>query len=241
MQSLCSSSWPPALALLIGLGACERSASSTAPALERPAIGVSAATQVREAKVGSTPAEIAARESARERSQVADTFVEAARGPESATPTPGPHLPFRALELTPDAARDALSAMPETRALASGFRLHAAKNLLSALANAGRSAQSLAPWQAATAAFAWSPLPGQNLVILSGDSPAGAALIAYFPAREGPRFAGSFTTRNEHVPILVAYKSDTHDELLYSTCWGCGGEGGALRLDEAQRLHFMPR
>jgi hypothetical protein len=131
--------------------------------------------------------------------------------------------------------------MPETRALAGGFRLHAAKNLLSALANAGRSGQSLAPWQAATPAFAWSPLPGQNLVILSGDSPAGAALIAYFSTREGPRFAGSFTTTGEHVPILVAYKSDTHDELLYSTCWGCGGEGGALRLDEGQRLRFVPR
>ena len=149
--------------------------------------------------------------------------------------------PFRPLDLALDAARAALRAMPETLGFAEAFRLHGAKSLLNALSNAGRSAQSLAPWQAAPPAFGWSPLPGEELVILSGDRPAGATLIAYRVTRSGPRFAGSFTTKDEHAPILVAYKSDTRDELLYSTCWGCGGEGGALKLDETRRLRFMPR
>jgi hypothetical protein len=230
MSSPSSRSWPPALALLVCLGGCERSASRSAPAPEPLAVGVGAATQVRAAKVGTTRA-----------GKLGTSVVEATPAPEIATPTQNQPVPFRSLDLALDAAREALRAMPETRPFAGEFRLHAARDLLSALTNAGRSGQSLSPWQAATPAFAWSPLPGQSLVILSGDSPAGAALIAYYPTREGPRFAGSFITKGEHAPILVAYKSDTHDELLYSTCWGCGGEGGALRLDETQRLRFMPR
>lgn len=168
-----------------------------------------------------------------------------AEAPRSAKPTAATEstqaAPFRPLALELDAARAALRAMPETRSFADAFRLHAAKSLLGALSNAGRSSQSLSPWQAATPAFGWSPLPGQELVILSGDSPAGATLIAYRMTKDGPHFAGSFTTKDEHAPILVAYKRDTPDELLYSTCWGCGGEGGALRLDDARRLRFVPR
>ena len=164
-----------------------------------------------------------------------------ADAPPAAADTSARDSAFRPLALALDAARAALRAMPETRVFADAFRLHGEKNLLSALGNAGRNSQSLSPWQAATPAFGWSPLPGEALVILSGDTPAGATLVAYRATHEGPRFAGSFTTKDEHTPILVAYKSDTRDELLYSTCWGCGGEGGALRLDEARRLRFMPR
>jgi hypothetical protein len=148
---------------------------------------------------------------------------------------------FRALDLEQDDAREKLRAMPETAALAASFRMHSPGSLLTALSLAGRSSQSLAPWQAATAAFSWSPVRGEELVVLNGDSQTGAALVAYYPSASGPRFAGSFVTKDEHSPILLAYKTDTRDELLYSTCWGCGGEGGALRLDASARLRFLPR
>jgi hypothetical protein len=132
--------------------------------------------------------------------------------------------------------------MPETRALAESFRLARTGELMQALSVAGRSSQSLSPWQSAGASFAWSPRRGEELVVLSGDTQTGAALLAYYPLPGGAvRFAGSYVTKDEHVPILVAYKEDTRDELLFSTCWGCGGEGGAVRLDDAARLRFVPR
>jgi hypothetical protein len=156
-----------------------------------------------------------------------------------------PHEPelsaFRALSFDQRAVREKLRAMPETAPLADSFRLHSASSLLTALSLAGRNSQSLSPWQAAAPAFGWSPLRGEELVIFSGDSQRGAAIVAFYPTPAGPRFAGSFITKDEHSPILVAYKADTRDELLYSTCWGCGGEGGALRLDPSARLRFAPR
>jgi hypothetical protein len=148
---------------------------------------------------------------------------------------------FRELTMTSDALRTTLRAMPETRDLADSFRLYGKGAQLAALTIAGRTTQSLPPWQAASPAFAWSPLRGEELILLAGDSQAGAAIVAYYPSPRGPLFAGSFVTKDEHAPILVAYKDDAREELLYSTCWGCGGEGGALRLDASARLRFVPR
>jgi hypothetical protein len=185
----------------------------------------------------------AARDAAAAESRSESLLFRCCRGATQTSEYPSePELPaFRPLSLDSDGVREKLRAMPETAALAPTFRVHLAKNLLSALALAGRSSQSLAPWQAATPAFAWSPMRGEELAILSGDSRDGALVIAYYPGPDGPQFAASYITKDEHAPILVAYKNDTRDELLYSTCWGCGGEGGALRLDGSARLRFMPR
>ena len=136
----------------------------------------------------------------------------------------------------------ALVAMPETRELAAEFRLFSHGELGQALTQAGRSQSSLAPWQAIRGVLTWSPVRGEQIVVASGDTPRGALVVAYYPLAEGQvRFAGSYEAKGEHTPILVAYKSDVRDELLYSTCWGCGGEGGALRLDDTARLRFLPR
>jgi hypothetical protein len=185
----------------------------------------------------------AAREAAAAESRSESFLFRCCRGAEQAAEYPiERELPaFRAAELDNQGVREKLSAMPETEALAASFRLHSANSLLTALSLAGRTSESLAPWQAAASAFSWSPVHGEELVVLSGDAQAGAALIAFYPSAAGPRFAGSLITKDEHTPILVAYKSDTRDELLYSTCWGCGGEGGALRLDPAARLRFLAR
>lgn len=185
----------------------------------------------------------AARDAAAPESRSESLLFRCCRGPQPTAeyPSAREQPAFSALNLDERAAREKLKAMPETEALAASFHLHTPSRMLSALALAGRSSQSLAPWQAATPAFAWSPVAGEELVILSGDAQAGAALIAFYPTEQGPRFAGSLVTKDEHAPILVAYKSDTRDELLYSTCWGCGGEGGALRLDASSRLRFFVR
>ncbi|HEX6244859.1 MAG TPA: hypothetical protein VFZ61_28260 [Polyangiales bacterium] len=147
---------------------------------------------------------------------------------------------FRALTLGDEDARALLARLPETKAYAASFRLQRASERHQALA--GRSSESLLPWQPSAPALAWSPLRGEELILLTGTTSAGALLVAYYPLPDGgARFAGSYLTRDEQAPILVAYKPDARDELLYSTCWGCGGEGGALRLDAESKLRFLPR
>lgn len=149
---------------------------------------------------------------------------------------------FRDGEPDPKALLAALAGMPETREASANFRSWSQAELGQALTLAGRSQSSLAPWQPIRGALSWSPVRGEQIVIASGDTPRGSLVVAFYPLGAGQfRFAGSYETKGEHTPVLVAYKSDVRDELLFSTCWGCGGEGGAIRLDEQSRLRFLPR
>lgn len=184
----------------------------------------------------------AARDAAAPESRSETLLFRCCRGEARATDYPEqPDLPpFRPLELTPERVRALLARLPETAAQAERFRLLRSGELSQALA--GHSMEALSPWLAAGPAFTWSPRRGEELVVLSGDTPSGALLVAYYPLPDGgARFAGSYLTRDEHVPILVAYKDDAREELLYSTCWGCGGEGGAIQLDAEAKLRFTPR
>lgn len=186
----------------------------------------------------------AARDAAAPESRSESLLFRCCRGepPSDSYPEQPDPKPFRPLELDTAGARKLLEAMPETRALAASFRLARSGELTQALTQAGRSLQSLSPWQAASPAFVWSPVRGEELTLLSGDSQNGAALIAFYPLPDGSlRFAGSYVTKDEHVPLLLAYKEDARDELLFSTCWGCGGEGGALQLSPEGRPRFLQR
>lgn len=186
----------------------------------------------------------AARDSATPRSRSDSLIFRCCRGAEQSASYPAvPDFPaFREGAVSATTVREALAAMPETAALREGFRPFQASQMMDALKVAGRSQSSLAPWQAIQGPLLWSPVPGEELVVVSGDTARGAVVIAYYPLPQGQyRFAASYETRGEHTPVLIAYKADVRDELLYSTCWGCGGEGGALRLDDDSRVRFLPR
>jgi hypothetical protein len=161
----------------------------------------------------------------------------------SATPQPGRAISgtLHEVDLAPSALADALSAMRETRELAAIFRPFSEQALRRASA-AQRTQPGSPGLLAARPALLWSPTRGERLLVVSGDTPRGAMLLAYAPAASGaPRFAGSYQTRGEHVPILLGARPGAGEELLFSTCWACGGEGGALRLDSGGRPQIVPR
>jgi hypothetical protein len=139
-------------------------------------------------------------------------------------------------------AQAVLASMAETSAVAEQFRPFSRDDFTRALATAGYSRGGLAPWQAAERALVWRPVRGEEVRLLVGDTPRGALLVVYYPLDGGKsRFAGSYETAGEHTAILLAYKVDTPGELLFSTCWGCGGEGGAIQLGADGRVHIVQR
>jgi hypothetical protein len=166
-----------------------------------------------------------------------------ATAPQAAMPRPGRALSgaLREVSLAPGALLQALSAMPETRDLAANFRPFSEQALSRALA-AQRAQQGTAGVQVARAALLWSPARHEPLLVLSGDTPQGAMLLAYAPRTAGPpHFAGSYQTRGEHAPIMLGARGSAGEELVFSTCWACGGEGGALRFDGGGRPRVVPR
>jgi hypothetical protein len=130
--------------------------------------------------------------------------------------------------------------MPETRGLAQSFQPFTAEQIKKRLEEI-QPRPKIAPWVVSTKPLEWSPTAGEKLVVTAGDSGEGAALVAWYTASSGPVIAATYVTRNEHAPILVAYRADSSRQVLFSTCWGCGGEGGALEYGDDARLKVTPR
>lgn len=150
--------------------------------------------------------------------------------------------PFVEKALPPQALASLLKSLPAMREVAEQFRLFSAADFDLSLQAAHSSRARMAPWVAAPAALAWSPVHGEEVLVLTGDTPRGALLIAMYALADG-RYSliGSLESAREHTPFVVAYKPDAPRELLFSTCWGCGGEGGALTLGEDARVTLEPR
>jgi hypothetical protein len=138
--------------------------------------------------------------------------------------------------------REVLTSMPETRELAGQFHPFSRDDVTRSLQAAGHSRGGVAPWQVAEKPLRWHPVRGEELVVITGDTPRGALLVAYYPLAGGKNlFAGSYETKGEHTALILAYKIDVPRELLFSSCWGCGGEGGALELGEDSRVQLVQR
>jgi hypothetical protein len=141
-----------------------------------------------------------------------------------------------------DDLKTVLASMPETASFAADFRTFTGEERSKALIAAGHSRSGMAPWQAAEQGILWHPVRGEELRVVAGDTARGALVVLYYPLAGGKNlFAGSYLTRQEHTALLLAYKSDVPAEILFSSCWGCGGEGGAIQLGDDGRVHIVPR
>jgi len=186
----------------------------------------------------------AARDAATPDSKSDSLLFRCCRGPQSelAYPEESASEPFREQPQNREQLEALLTTMPETHALASDFRPFSSEQVSQRLAASGRSLSSIAPWTLAPKGLLWSPVHGEQLGVVAGDTSAGAMLVIYYREASGkPLFGASYLTRGEHDAILVAYKADVPREVLFSTCWGCGGEGGAVEIGPDARVRIVQR
>jgi formylglycine-generating enzyme required for sulfatase activity len=186
----------------------------------------------------------AARDAATPDSKSESLLFRCCRGPESelSYPEDSAREPFVEQPWEQERVRALLSRMPQTASLAGELRPFVSERRSAQPGGRPRIPSSVAPWIAVKGGLGWSPVHGEQIGVIAGDAPQGATLVAYYLDAAGtPTFAGSYVTRGEHDPILVAYKPDVAREVLFSTCWGCGGEGGALELGPDARLRIAPR
>jgi hypothetical protein len=137
-----------------------------------------------------------------------------------------------------DALRKALAGVPVLASLAPRFEPFSAADVDAALRRGGRSRESITVWTFMPAAFTWSPRAGRELLVVSGRSD-GRALIAVLEVK-GQAFvhAASLTLHEPEATLAVGYSDQYPDQLVWSSCYGCAGEGGTVRWLEDGRVEF---
>jgi hypothetical protein len=150
-------------------------------------------------------------------------------GPATARPVP----------LERDALRTALAGVPALAPLAAQFEPFSASDVDAALRRGGRSRQSIHVWTFMPAAFAWMPRAGRELLVVSGRA-GGRALIAVLEVKSEQRFdhVASLFLHEADATVAVGHSEQHPDQLVWSSCYGCAGEGGTIRSLPDGRVEF---
>lgn len=142
---------------------------------------------------------------------------------------------FREREIELSRLRSILAGIPQLAPFAADFELVDATGVDRALGRGGHSRETVQWNFVEEEVLVWSPLPGEELWVLSGTGGGSALIAALYTLPDGSfSHAASFVLRDEPVPVLVAWDVTSRDEVLWSACWACAGEGGAiLRRDDS--------
>jgi hypothetical protein len=140
-----------------------------------------------------------------------------------------------------DRIREILRTVPELRAHADTFEPATSSELDRALSRGGRVRSTIGGWQIIENVGVWSPVAGEEVWLLSGRIGDRTLLAAIFPTAQGTYVHGASLVVEEPLSIAVAFNQEAPLELLWSTCWGCGGEGGAIRRRDDGTYVIEPR
>jgi formylglycine-generating enzyme required for sulfatase activity len=85
----------------------------------------------------------------------------------------------------------------------------------------------------ATQPLLWSPESGAELLVATGRTKSMSFIVALYPlADDKYRLASYFLMLGDVDPIALAYEPFRRQDLLWSSCWGCAGEQGSVRVRE---------
>lgn len=87
----------------------------------------------------------------------------------------------------------------------------------------------------------WSPTFGEDILVLAARSRVGSWVAALWVLPDGRyRHASSFLLQNDAVAIALAY-GEARREVVWSSCWNCGGEHGAVSYTDENRVLIVQR
>lgn len=146
------------------------------------------------------------------------------------------------LEVDLDAIKAALATHPKLAPLAPQFKPFNGADIARALARGKRSRGNITAWHIADSTFVWSPGQGQQLWVVSGSSGDRSLVAALHVMPDGSlQHAASTVIDEPDMSVALGYTEDKPLQLLWTTCFGCEGEGGDLRVADDGRIGFTYR
>jgi hypothetical protein len=143
----------------------------------------------------------------------------------------------RPLSLSQESIRKALASTEALAAFAADFTPFTTSDVEAALRKGKRSRQNISVWQIQPAAFAWSPVAGEELQVVTGRAKGQALLVLLYPLADGNyAHAASTIVKEPEATFALGYSASTPDQLLWTTCYGCPAEGGTIRYEVDGRV-----
>jgi hypothetical protein len=153
--------------------------------------------------------------------------------------TPASELGAKAAALSMQDLQKALSAVPELTALAPRFEPFTSSDADAALRRGKRSRDGITAWTFLPSVTAWTPAANEELVVLAGRSQKQTLIAVLYALGDGTyAHAASAILREPDATVALAQRvvDPTPRELLWTSCYGCPNEGGAIRYGDDRRV-----
>lgn len=156
----------------------------------------------------------------------------------ASVPSPQWQQTFRKAELTPSQAAEMFATVPELKDLGheiTYFKEPDDVNLALSRGDAG--AGSVPNTSFTTSPILWSPVPGEEILVVAGRAQKTAFIVAFYRLPgDRYRIGSSFLLRDEKGPIVLGYNSYVRKRLSWALCWDCRGESGLVTFREDNRV-----
>lgn len=154
-------------------------------------------------------------------------------------PDPTLYPTFEKVTLASYKLRELVEQEPELEQAQSHPKLFHATDVQKVL-NKGKVSSS--DWTLTTEPILWSPEVGTRILVFAGRAETGSFIVAFHKINNDQyRLASSFVFAHEHEPIVLGYQPTIKREILWSTCWNCPGEGGAITYRDDHRVVIVQR
>jgi hypothetical protein len=88
-----------------------------------------------------------------------------------------------------------------------------------------------------TSPLLWNPAPGEEVVVVLGRGNKDSFVVALYRLPDNRyRLASSLLLVNDVGPFVLAYHPEVRERLVWTSCWKCSGEGGAVSLRDGRRI-----
>jgi hypothetical protein len=88
-----------------------------------------------------------------------------------------------------------------------------------------------------TGAVQWSPVPTEEVIVLALKSKGASLILALYQLPEDRlRLASSMVLKDENGPVILSFTGFNKKRVLWSTCWECSGEQGAIEHRDGKRI-----
>jgi hypothetical protein len=133
-----------------------------------------------------------------------------------------------------------LATIPPLASFAADWKPLPSKATDDALERGRRARSELSDLTFVEGAFEWAPRPDRRLWIVPGVA-AGRIVIALLEPGDAPKHLASTALIEGKPALAIAIHANDPKQLLWTTCYGCAGHGGSIRLDENGRPAFQYR
>jgi hypothetical protein len=175
-------------------------------------------------------------------SQARDLGFRCCRGPANDITLPAPKLgqAVRKLALEPAQLAEILAGIPQLASVQPPIKYFADPEDVTTVLHRGQRPDGVADpegFTLTTSPLLWSPVPGDELLVAVGHGQRDSFIVALYRLPDNHyKLASSLLLVNDLGPFVLAYHPEVRERLLWSSCWKCAGEGGAVSLRDGRRV-----